>query len=216
MPLKLSQITHDKVLLVEGQDEVNFFQALLNHLHLVSIQIIELGGKDRFHNEFPTFLALPGFEQLTAYAIIRDADSSHTSTLHSIKDLLQRNGQPCPANSGEFTTPPRKVGVFIIPGNTEQGMLESLCLRSVSEHPAMPCVESFMRCLDEMLEKRLGEVPINRQQAYYPKNEEKAKTLAFLSCMHEVTTSIGLAAQKGYWPFDHTALAELRNFLIGL
>jgi len=31
--------------------------------------------------------------------------------------------------------------------------------------------------------------------------------------MHEVTTSIGLAAQKGYWNLEHDVLSDLRDFL---
>lgn len=66
--MKLSTITHSKALLVEGKDEVNFFQAFLNHLSLRDVQIIEIGGKYRFQNEFPTFLALPEFERINVRA----------------------------------------------------------------------------------------------------------------------------------------------------
>ena len=83
--MKLSAITHPKALLVEGQDEVNFFNALLQHMSIANVQIIEVGGKYSFQNEFPTFLALSGFEWITAFAIIRDADLSHSSTFDSIK-----------------------------------------------------------------------------------------------------------------------------------
>jgi hypothetical protein len=31
--------------------------------------------------------------------------------------------------------------------------------------------------------------------------------------MHELTTSIELAAQKDYWNLDHHALSDLYNFL---
>jgi len=31
--------------------------------------------------------------------------------------------------------------------------------------------------------------------------------------MHEVTTSIGIVAQKGYWNLEHNTLSDLRNFL---
>lgn len=214
--MKLSAITHSKALLVEGQDEVNFFHAFLHHLGLIDVQVIEVGGKYSFQNEFPTFLALSGSERITAFAIIRDADLSHASTFSSIKNLLETFGQPCPTESGKFTDTPTKVGVFILPGNAETGMLESLCLQAVSDHPSMPCVEQFIYCLGETLERKKSETSDSTHIAYYPKNEEKAKMLAFLSTLYESTTSIGIAAQKGYWPFDHMALEELRNFLIGL
>lgn len=151
-PNSPERITHDRVLLVEGQDEVKFFEMLLLHTDLhEQIQVIEVGGKDRF--------------------------------------------------------------IFILPGNQQTGMLESLCLQTVTDHPVMICVESFMNCLREHLEtKPEGDVKI-RSKPYFPKNTEKARLLAFLAGLHESMTSVGVAAQKGYWPFDHEALSDLRDFL---
>ncbi len=48
-PSESSIITASKVLLVEGQDEVKFFEALLKHLGIKkNVQIHEVGGKDKF------------------------------------------------------------------------------------------------------------------------------------------------------------------------
>lgn len=212
--LASSIITDAKFLLVEGQDEVKFFEALLKHLNLKGIQIYEVGGKDNLHKKFPAFLRDPHIYQVTAYAIIRDADANRASAFESIKRLLQSQGQPCPATWNDFAvTDSLKVGIFIMPGNAETGMLESLCLQTIANHPIMPCVESFMQCLEDNLERKLTDEPKDRGKAYYPKNEEKARMHIFLSARHEVTTSIGLAAQRGYWSFDHEALADLRSFL---
>ena len=62
------------VLLVEGKDEVNLFKALLRHMGMspeVDIQLKEVGGKDKFRNEFPAFLNDPNFSLVKAYAIVR-------------------------------------------------------------------------------------------------------------------------------------------------
>src|SRR5438128_6637595 len=92
-PTESSSIIYNKILLVEGKDEVKFFEVFLNYLGLKGVQIIEVGGKDKFLDEFPAFLAFPGFEQVTSYAIIRDADASHTFTFESIRRLLEKYGQ---------------------------------------------------------------------------------------------------------------------------
>ncbi len=213
-PSQLTEITQEKVILVEGEDEVNFFEALLNHLGLANIQIIQVGGKDQFRVEFPTFLTLPNINKVTAYAIIRDADTSDKATFESIRKLLYEKLQPCPQQQGQFASSASlKVGVFITPGNAETGMLENLCLQTVVDHPIIPCVESFMNCLKGKIERKKPEELRDEGKAYYPKNEHKAKVQAFLAGMYETTVSLGLAAKKGYWPFDHMALANLRNFL---
>lgn len=212
---KPEEVKKERVLLVEGRDELNYFTALLKFIHLEDhVQIIEIGGKDKFLDTFPAFLNLPGFNQITAYAIIRDADDSHINTYESIKGLLKKYGQPCPPHSNAYYTGNGvKVGIFILPGNAETGMLESLCLQTIANHPAMPCVEDFMRCINANLEQKPSHSLHDTTKMYRPKNGEKAKLLAFLATLHEATTSIGIAAQKGYWPFDHEALANLRAFL---
>lgn len=206
------EITSSRVILVEGPDEVNFFEALFRHISMQGIQIINVEGKDNFPAKFSIFLKHPDFRLVHGYALIRDADTSHAATFNSLKSLLQNHGQPCPQASGNFSiTDMLKVGIFIMPGNKETGMLESLCLQTVVDHPVMHCVNNYMDCLDQKLVRKTHET--EGTLAYYPKNEEKAKILAFLAGMYEVTHSLGVAALKGYWPFDHEALSELREFL---
>lgn len=63
-------ISSHKILLVEGQDEIRFFQAFLKHLNIEGIQLLSVGGKDQFPGKFPVFLNAPGFEQLTSYILL--------------------------------------------------------------------------------------------------------------------------------------------------
>jgi hypothetical protein len=203
MPLGAVEITSDKLLLVEGEDERNFFTALCTHLGLKGMQIIPYKGKPNLPNVFVAVLNTPNFDQVSAYAIIRDADVSQQSALESIKDLLQKHGQICPQKHAEIASAGSlKVGVFIMPGNSAtSGMLEDLCLQTVAGHEAMPCVESFMDCL-----KAPG-------ATFHPQNPSKAKVQAFLAAMPETVPSLGVAALKGYWQFNHQALSELCAFL---
>src|SRR6266700_3272494 len=98
-------INCSKVLLVEGSDEVNYLSELLKYLVLdptTDVQPIEVDGKYNFRNEFPAFLKDSKFPQVTAYAIMRDADDSFELTLKSIQGLLNDNSQPCPRNMGNL------------------------------------------------------------------------------------------------------------------
>src|SRR3954453_9836248 len=108
-----SRLTRTKALLVEGKDECNFFEAFFDHLKITDVEVRQVFGKDRFPIGFEAFLNDPGFDRLTAYAIIRDADKSRDRTFQSVADLLKRKGQPFPGRIGEFVkSGPRKVGVF--------------------------------------------------------------------------------------------------------
>jgi hypothetical protein len=63
------------ILAVEGKDEYNFFTALINHLHLTDIQIEDMGGKDRFKNEFPLLAQSEKFYDIVKnIGFVRDAE----------------------------------------------------------------------------------------------------------------------------------------------
>jgi hypothetical protein len=195
------KIEKNRVLLVEGKDEVNFFRALLRRMGNPEVQVVEIGGIDKFRTELPAFLNDPGFGRVTHYAVVRDAEKSAKAAFQSVAGVLRKHNQPCPQKPAAFASKSRrKVGVFIMPGRSDHGMLEDLCLQTVAEHPAMECVDEFIRCLRSKLKP-------------FPKNESKARASAFLAGMPETCYRFGEAAQKGYWDLSHPALNDLKAFL---
>lgn len=198
-----SEITKTKLLLVEGKDEVNFFQALLRKKNKFNeVQIIEVGGKEKFKQELPAVLLMRGFtENVNSIAIVRDADTDYQAAFQSAKALVEKHGLVSPNTPGTFKiSEEMKTGIYIMPGDSENGMLEDLCLRTQIDHPLMQCVETFFQC-------------VAGKEVAQPKNLAKAKSLAFLSVMPEISNSVGLAAQKGYWELDHDALTTLNQFI---
>jgi len=209
------KIEKDILLLVEGRDEVEFFEALLKNINAHEVvQTIEVGGKDKFKNEFPALLLSPNFSSVKKYAIVRDADTSAKNTFKSVIGLLQRNNQPVPKYPGEMMTSNGvTTGIFIMPGNSEDGMLEDLCLKTVKEHPVLKCVDEYFSCLHDKLshEKKITSNEPNK--FFYPKNESKAKMHAFLAGMDKFVPSLGIAAKKGYFNFNSEPLNEIKDFL---
>jgi len=209
-------IKHPKVLLVEGKDEINFIGALLKHCNIDDIDIQEVGGKDNFPSQLAAFL-LSFDKQVQAYAIIRDADNGAASAFQSVVGLLQKQKEPVPTGPTQYAeNDKRRVGVFIMPGNQSEGMLEDLCMQTVADHPAMNCVDGFIGCLEQALPIKHPNTPKTPGQSYFPKNLSKAKAQVFLSSQYESVSSVGLAAQKGYWNLDHTVLDDLKAFIRAL
>lgn len=201
-------LTSKSVILVEGNDEVGFFEALARNMGLVlktDVQIWPVNGKNNYRNEFAAFLRVPGFENVRSYGIVCDADDNASSALISIQDMLRDAGQPYPAYSGTFiydNSQNIKVGIFIMPGfGVAKGMLEDLCLQSIKDHPIRPYVEEY---ISKVKQKMLSDGP---------KNESKAKVLAFLAGMKESVSQLGIAAQRGCWSLEHEAFAEIRSFI---
>jgi len=197
------RIEKEKLLLVEGKDEIHFFDALLTHININDIQVIEVGGKDNFKNEFPALLLSPDFSRVKSYGIVRDADDSPDNTFQSITDMLKRHQQPIPTAPGKITSSnSMTIGIYIMPGNSEEGMLEDLCLKTVSNHPVLACVDEYMICLQN-----------NLKRENLPRTPAKAKMHAFLAGMSKFKPDLGTAAKKGYFNLDSEILNNVKLFL---
>ena len=200
---KIIRIEKKKLLLVEGKDEENFFNALLNKHNMQDIQVMSSGGKDQFRTMFPRIKIMPEFDNLDSLAIIQDADTNAYGRFQSICSTLKSSKLKAPQHIEKFTDSVPKIGVFIISDMENKGSLENLCLSTVenSQKIIKECIDPFMNCMDK--KSNYGK----------PKNINKARLRAFLSAVEEDTPSLGIAAQKGYWNLSSDKLNSLVSFL---
>lgn len=230
-------ITKPKLLLVEGKDEKIFFSQMINHLGLKDIELWEVGGKDNFGTRLQILIRGPGHENLLSVGIVRDADENPNGAFDSICSALNANELPVPLAPLQSIGDSPRIMVMILPGKGNKGMLEDLCLASIAEDPAMNCVEEYFRCLEEQIDPEV--FPSNPakarvraflsamewgEEAYFesiqeylrihpPDNPTLACVHAILSSRYKPDLDLGIAAQKGYWPLDHPAFADVRQFL---
>ena len=206
----LITIEKSKLLLVEGKDEVFFFNTLLKKINIQGVQVHSSGGKEKFKQEFRVIVNTRGFDKLKSLAIIQDADNDPPSStfkkICSVFQTLRESHLKPPVRIDEFTDTAPRTGVFIIPDGQNQGKLESLCLSTVCSEPVMECVDSFMNCI-----KQKSNLEGNRYRS--PKDIHKARCRAFLSAMEEDIPSLGIATEKGYWNLDSEKLQPLINLL---
>jgi hypothetical protein len=200
-PIDEKPIERPRLLVVEGKDELNFFDALLNHMGILNdFDIRSAGGKDQFPKKFRALKGVSGFNKVRIFACIRDAEGTPAdSAFRSICDTLRTNGIDPPNGLGVISTAAPKAAIFISPDNHNPGMLEDLVLRIVENEPAMECVNPFIECLSG-LEKK-------------PTNLSKSKVLAYLSAMPTDVNTLGVAAQQGYWDFNSPELTQMKEFL---
>jgi hypothetical protein len=173
----------------------------------IDIELRLVNGKGNYKDQFQAFLNDPGFNNVKAYGLIRDADDSAQHALAKLQGILKYFGHPCPPAHAKFaydSTNKLKVGIFVMPGNMSEGMLEDLCLESVRDHAIMPFVEEYAYKVKQTM------------QANAPRNESKAKLQTYLAGMKECVPHLGVAAGKGYWDFDSSALDDLRTFILEL
>ncbi len=197
-------ITKTKILLVEGNHEQDLFSKLLHKLDLASdIQIVNAQGKDKYPTQLKAIMKMPGHELITSVGIVGDADDNPQRAFQNICKVLQEAKLPQPtAPLQPVKIDGLQVIVLILPDSQTKGMLETVCLESVKDDPAMICVNQYFECLEQKLDKDK-----------LPKNMAKSKIQAFLASRHEFAVDLGVAAQKSYWQFDHPVFETIKQFL---
>lgn len=204
-----------KLIAVEGQDEVHFFNELIKFIGTSDIEVWEVGGKTQFKSKFAGFINLRGFDELESIAFVCDADNTNSRSAETSFSSLCRiienvtTEEPSfsgnivlPSGMGEFSEGNPKIGIYVMPNNSDVGMLETLCLENVQNDPAMECVNEFIKCALLLEEK--------------PKNIPKAKVQTFLASKEEIVNRLGLGAMKGYWKFESPAWNDLKTFISNL
>ena len=196
-------IEKEKLLLVEGQDEVWLIDKLLRELELTEVlQIINVNGKNNISRGLKSLMNHSDSNCISSIGIIRDADKNPKGAIDSICSALENAGLAKPKQPEELVGDKPQVAFIILPTADTTGMLENMCLQSVQNDPAMPCVDEYIACLQTKLD-----------EGDKPKNWPKARVAAFLASRPVLASSIGLAAQKGYWSFNHAAFSRLKEFL---
>lgn len=195
--MKKEEVRKTKILVVEGKDEVEFFYAIFNFLNITDIQVFDVGGKYNFTETFQALINIPNFNKVTKIGIVRDRDDEVVDNiLQSLKHTITSIGFQFPIELNEFTKSNPSLGVYIMPNNRDQGMLEDLCLRSKSNDPILTCVDSFLDCLENK-----------------PRNTSKFKAKCFIAANDPDIASVGIAAHKGIWDFSSEHFNELKEFI---
>ena len=202
------EIVADRLLLVEGRDEANLFDALVRRRfggeRRSEIQVIPAGGKDKFSGNLRA-IALASrnvrdIGEVRAIGAVRDADDDAVGAFRSICGHLRQAGYAPPAAHGGFSGATPAVGVFIVPDGDTPGAVETLCRRSCEGDAASGCVEGYMSCLDEHGAMRSG-------------NRDKTFAHAYLAATDDPVARVGEGALQGAWNFDSDAFADLSAFL---
>ncbi len=197
------RIAGPKLLIGEGVEEKRFFAALLRHLDRTDVQVEEYGGKDGLSRFLEALPKIPGYSGLAVLGITRDADKSRRDANESVREAIRRAKLEDPDLPEGSRIKRLRIHVFILPDDATDGMLEDLCLQSVGDDAAMPCVDEFLHCVRQRAKR-------------YPSNEAKARVHAWLSSQRVPDKRLGEAAEAGYWRFDHPAFDALKSFIRSL
>ena len=141
-------------LLVEGNDQLNFFEALMKHLSMPVIQMHNFGGVNDLREFLSSFVIARNFAKVRSIGIVRDAERSAGSAFRSVQSALGNASLPAPAYAGQTSSGSPRVSVFILPDNSEPGMLETLLCRTFAGTVEDRCIDDYFACVPAPIHRR--------------------------------------------------------------
>ncbi|MBI1280029.1 MAG: hypothetical protein GC179_18015 [Anaerolineaceae bacterium] len=192
------------LLMVEGKEDIRFFNALIKKLNLENIQVSEYEGKNQMRR---AILALKNedmfLNNIIALGVVRDADSDAAGAFQSITSAFKNAGLQVPkkplkvsSETGKLTDP--QTMAMVVPPNKLSGMLEDVCFESVGDETELiNCVNQYFSCLSEKHESHV--IPKAKLQVYLAAKEPEMR--------------LGEAAAAGYWNWDHSVFEPIKAFL---
>ena len=194
------QVKEPVQLLVEGNDQRNFFEAFLDHVGRSEVQVHDFGGVYELRGFLLALVDAPGFpETVRSVGIVRDAEESAASAFASVRSSLENAGLPAPARPEERTGAGPAVMVLILPDGSQAGMLETLLCDSFAGTPVDECIDAFFECAEAL--------------GNSVERPHKARARAYLATRPDPHLSVGVAARRGYWDLDHDIFGNVRDFL---
>lgn len=111
-----NNLTQNKVVLVEGNHDRDFFEAWCKRMDR-DIQVEVYGGKSKLSQYLGPFKKkfLVPDEKEKSLIIVRDADVDSQGALKSVQDALKLNTLPQPPQAFQFIEGPPKAATAILP-----------------------------------------------------------------------------------------------------
>lgn len=224
-------LTKPKILLVEGQDEVFFFKEFFTLMgQSEAVEIIPLHGKKNLLPKLKAIILDTNFSILTTCGILEDADQDERATFDSVKTAIEDGNKLIlqqSITSKTFSIPDRvgeiaqdngiKLGILILPGDKEQGMLETLCLNAAQYPKVTSHIETYLTALKELASQSItSSLQPNCSPYHSPKNLHKARSACYLAGMEEYDSRLGIALKKKYFNFESPSFQPIKAFFTQL
>lgn len=200
-----NQITQPCVLLVEGKDDVGFFEALIKHLRITQVQVTSIEGVDKLELELGLLKKDPNFKNMgRALGIVRDADDNPQKAFAHVQNALKSTGfaeipdaplQPSGINPA--------IAVLIMDKN-----LEDICWRVLQNDPLAKCADQHFECLEQT------RTPLRNSLTLKAKLRVLFASIAVDDNREDDRVWwLTMAYSKSWWPWDNPIFDDAKRFL---
>jgi len=199
---KTLAIQQPHLLLVEGKEDIVFFEPFIQHLNL-SIQVIQAEGNAGFGGTLDALRRLSEYDTVQAIGIVRDADDDPEQAFQDVCEKIRKEGFPLPPAILKPTNTRPAISILIVPPDKEGTgrMLEDLLFEAVKSDPAGVCINEYFQCLHE------SKIVTN------PKQVAKVKVNAFLATRYNPADPLTKIVATQYWNFDSPIFNKVKTFL---
>ena len=194
----------DRVLVVEGYSDLQFYKAMLEFLEKPdSVYIKEFGGKENLLIKLEDFITPQLLAEKVRIAVIVDGNGNPAGAFISLRNkLAELTTQTVPA-TGSWTGGQPDIGLFITPDGVVNGEIETLVWRAWSADPAnvpaKTCVEQYRDCM--------------AAAGYTAQSPDKGLISTLLAIRYDDDPRLGCGARANVFDFNHAEFGALRNFL---
>ena len=199
MAPRLRPIAQPNLLLVEGEEEERFWNALLRVRGRGDIQVQSVGGKYSLTTNLPAVPNVRGFAEVRRIGVAQDADDDPSAAFDRICSALTLAGITVPRRSWEVAPGNPESIALVLPDGEHPGDLESLVWESVASERTVPCVEAVEDCL-----VGVG-APLPRQMS-------KARVHAYLATLEPPDRRLGDAAADSLLLLHSPMFDRILNF----
>jgi hypothetical protein len=198
------------LLVVEGPDDKNVICAIRDRHDFKPKFKVEIGGGyERLRKSLS--VRLKKGSELERLGIVVDADTDATARWHSLRDVLTRSGydnvpdQPDPAGTVVVHEILPWVGIWIMPNNSLQGMIEDFLTFLVPENDSL--IGRARACLND--------IPIEERR-FPVQHQTKALIYTWLAWQKEPGKPLYQAITKRYFDTEGPRVAAFLSWLTRL
>lgn len=195
----------NKKLLVEGNDDLHVVKSLCGQFDILeNFDVRDCEGYNSVLDQASVIFKTTGV--ITA-GFILDADTDFNARWQSISNILSNQGfqipKALPSEGLIVENDGNKAGVWLMPNNNLNGMLEDFVSFSVPEqNQLMPAISHL-----------LSDFERNRLVKYLPKDRSKAQIHSWLAMQEVPGRPLGLAITSGYLSKDEATCITFIKWL---
>lgn len=196
-----------KLILVEGPDDIWFFDALLSDLGapVHEVQVIDYEGKTNISRTLGPLLFDPAVTggDVTAIAIVQDADGDVAVARQNIDRACAEVGLVGGSYAGfanSTSHPMLSVGTFALPNGIVNGDLDALLFETLAGTPVHAHVEAYATAAGFTARPDVG----------------KRKVQAYLASQSPLARGAGMGASNGHFQIGHVSVKPVRDFVAAL